>query len=335
MGNDGRQSMGAGMMNRGIRVFAGAALLLAAVGVSAADYPSRPIQVVVPYPAGGSTDLAARIVTDSMSRTLNTPIVILNRPGASGFIGSAVVARSAPDGYTFLFAGNGIASAPSLKDVNFDLRKDLLPISKVVASQFSILVNASMPVKNLRELIAYGKANPGKLNVACSGAMTAAHFALEGFRQKAGLDFVTIQFAGNAPAAASMLSGDTPVGIDAAFSAKGMVQAGKLRALAVTGSKRSPLLPDVPTAAEAGLPGYEAGFSLVMLAPAKTPSDIVTRISGAITAALKDPAVLERLAQQGLEAVGSSPAEYAAELEREIAQNGEIIESLKKAGVIK
>ena len=166
--------MGAGMMNRGIRVFAAAALLLAAVGVSAADYPSRPIQVVVPYPAGGSTALAARIVTDSMSRTLNTPIVILNRPGASGFIGSAVVARSAPDGYTFLFAGNGIASAPSLKDVNFDLRKDLLPISKVVASQFSILVNASMPVKNLRELIAYGKANPGKLNVACSGAMTAA-----------------------------------------------------------------------------------------------------------------------------------------------------------------
>ncbi len=325
-------------MNKLLRALASVVALLGtagAVGVNAADYPVRPIQVVVPYPAGGSTDLAARIVMDSMSRTLGTPIVIMNRPGASGFIGSAVVARSAPDGYTLLFAGNGIASAPSLPDVNFDLRKDLMPISKVVSSQFSILVNASTPFKTLKDLIAYGKANPGKLNVACSGAMTAAHFALEGFRQKAGLDFVTVQFAGNAPAAASMLSGDTPVGIDAAFSAKGMVQAGKLRALAVTGAKRSPLLPDVPTAAEAGVPGYESGFSLVMLAPTKTPSDVVARISGAITAAMKDPAVLERLSQQGLEAVGSSPTEYAAELERDIAANAAIIDSLKKAGVIR
>jgi tripartite-type tricarboxylate transporter receptor subunit TctC len=322
-------------MNGLLKSWAMLAGVAVAAGAMAAEYPTRPIQVVVPYPAGGSTDLAARIVTDAMAKTLNAPIVIMNRPGASGFIGSAAVARSAPDGYTLLFAGNGIASAPSLPDVNFDLRKDLLPISKVVSSQFSILVNAATPFKSLRDLIAYGKANPGKLNVACSGAMTAAHFALEGFRQKAGLDFVTVQFAGNAPAAASMLSGDTPVGIDAAFSAKGMVQAGKLRALAVTGSRRSPLLPDVPTAAEAGLPGYEAGFSLVMLAPARTPADIVAKVGSSITSALKDSAVLERLAQQGLEAVGSSPADYAAELERDITANAAIIDSLKKAGVIR
>lgn len=304
-------------------------------GLAAADYPDRTIHIVVPYPAGGSTDLAARIISDSISKQLKTPVVIDNRPGASGFLGAGLVARAKPDGYTLLFAGNGISSGPSLKEVTFDIRKDLAPISKVVASQFSILVNPKLGVNTLPELLAYAKANPGKLNMACSGAMTAAHFALEGFRQSAGLDFVTVQFSGNAPAATAMLAGEPPAGIDAAFSAKGAVSSGRLKALAVTGAKRSPLMPDVPTASEAGVPGYEGGFSLVMLAPGGTPKPIVDRIHQAVAASLKDPAVLSQLEGQGMEAVGNTPAEYAAQLETEIQQSAKIIDSLKAAGVVK
>lgn len=300
-----------------------------------ADFPDRAIHVVVPYPAGGSTDIAARIVGESLSRQLGQPVIIENRPGASGFLGAGLVARAKPDGYTVLFAGNGISSGPSLKEVTFDIRKDLVPISKVVASQFSILVNPKLGVNTLPELIAYAKANPGKLNMACSGAMTAAHFALEGFRQAAGLDFVTVQFAGNAPAAGAMLAGEPPAGIDAAFSAKGSVTSGRLKALAVTGSKRSPLLPDVPTASEAGVPGYEGGFSLVMLAPGGTPKPIVDKIYQAIVASLKDKAVMTQLEGQGMEAVGNSPAEYAAQLEAEVRQSAKIIDSLKAQGVVK
>ncbi|MEI6384254.1 MAG: tripartite tricarboxylate transporter substrate binding protein [Betaproteobacteria bacterium] len=319
---------------KNLKVYLSMVATLLTSTVVAADFPSKPIQLIVPYAAGGSTDIAARVISEGMAKRLGTAVFINNKPGASGFLGAGLVARAAPDGYTLLFAGNGIASAPSLKEVTFDLRKDFIPVSKVVSSQFSILVNTSFPAKTLKELIDYGKKNPGKLNVACSGSMTAAHFALEGFRQRAGLDFVTVQFSGNAPAALSVISGQTPVGIDAAFSAKASVQSGRLRALAVTGSKRSPLMPDIPTASEAGVPGYEAGFSLVMLAPAKTPADVIAKIYDAITASLKDPIVLEKLMAQGLEPIGSSPSEYAIELESEIKQNQEIIISLRKSGAI-
>jgi tripartite-type tricarboxylate transporter receptor subunit TctC len=175
-----------------------------------AAFPDRPIHMVVPYPAAGSTDIAARIVGEYMAKQLDTPVIIDNRPGASGMLGSGLVARARPDGYTILFAGNGIASAPSLKDVSFDLRKDLIPISKVVSSQFSILVNPKLGINTLQEFLVYARANQKKVLMACSGAMTAAHFALEGFRRKAGLDFVTVQYAGNAPAQVGMLAGEPP-----------------------------------------------------------------------------------------------------------------------------
>lgn len=298
-----------------------------------AAFPDRPIRLVVPYPAGGSTDIAARIVAENMSQRLGVPVITENKAGGSGMLGSGYVARSRADGYTILFAGNGIASAPSLKDTPFDLRKDLIPISKVVASQFSILVNPKMGINTLQELLAFARANPKKLQMACSGAMTAAHFALEGFRQKAGLDFVTVQYAGNAPAQVGMLSGEPPAGIDAAFSAKSAVDAGLLKALAVTGAKRSPLMPNVPTVSEAGVPGYEGGFSLVMLVPAGTPPEIVDTISKTVMASVRDKAVVERLQAQGYEPVGNTPAEYAAQLDDEIKQSAQIIASLREAGV--
>jgi tripartite-type tricarboxylate transporter receptor subunit TctC len=317
----------------GLRItLAGACLALA--GVASAAYPERPIRIVVPYAPGGSTDIAARLIAEGMGKSLGVNVFVFNQPGASGNIGASTVARSAGDGYNLLFAGNGIASAPSMKDVNYDLKKDLQPISRIVSSQFTILVNPNLKVNTLQEFLAYVRANPGKLNMACSGLMTAAHFSLEAFRQAAALDFVTIQFNGNAPAAMAMMSGDPLGGIDAASSARSVVLSGKLKALAVTGKQRTPLLPGVPTVAESGVPGFEAGFSLVMMAPSATPKPIIDRVYQAISAALKDPVTAQKLADAGYEAVGNTPAEYGVELDAEIKQNAQIIASLRKAGIV-
>ena len=303
-------------------------------GTAWADYPERPVRIIVPYAPGGSTDIAARLVAEGLSKTLNTSVFVQNQPGASGNIGAATVARAAADGYTLLFTGSGIASAPSMKEVSFDLRKDLAPISRVVSSQFSIMVNPSMNINTLQEFLVYARANPATLSMACSGMLTAAHFALESFRQAAKIEFQTIQFNGNAPAALAMMSGQPPAGIDAAFSAKSAVTAGRLRAIAVTGSKRSPSLPGVPTVSEAGIPGFEAGFSLIMMAPGATPKPIIDRIHQAVVAALKDPAVVQKLDAQGFDLVSNSPAEFARELEIDIKLSGEIIANLRKTGVI-
>lgn len=310
-----------------------AVLLLAMASAARADYPERTIRMIVPYPAGGSTDVAARLVSENMSKQMGVSIIIENKPGASGNIGAGFVARSEPDGYTLLFTGNGISSSPSLKDVPFDLRKDLIPISRVVASQFSILVNPKFPAKTLQEYLAYTKANPEKVFMACSGAMTAAHFALESFRQMAGLNFVTVQFSGNAPAQTAMLVGEPASGIDAAFTAREAVKSGMLRALAVTGSKCSSLMPDVPTVSEAGVPGYESGFSLVMFAPAGAPKAIIDRISKAVTTAANDKALSDRLQGLGYEVVANSPEEFAAQLTTEIEQSAKIVESLRARGL--
>ena len=289
---------------------------------------------MVPYAAGGSTDIAARLVAEGLGKTLNTPIIVQNQPGASGNIGAASVARSAPDGYTLLLVGSGIASAPSMKEVTYDLRRDLAPISRVVSSQFSILVNPSLNISTLKEFLAYARANSATLSMACPGMLTAAHFALESFRQAAKIEFQTIQFNGNAPAALAMMSGQPPAGIDAAFSAKGAVASGRLRALAVTGSKRSSSLPGVPTVAEAGIPGFEAGFSLVLFAPSATPRPIINRIHQALLTTLRDPSVAQKLEAQGFDLIGNSPAEFTAELENDIKANEDFISNLRKSGVI-
>jgi tripartite-type tricarboxylate transporter receptor subunit TctC len=313
-----------------------ATLLTVACGAAVAAWPERPVRLIVPYAPGGSTDAAARIVADTMTKQLGQSVLVENRPGASGFIGAAQVARAAPDGHTLLFTGSGIASAPSLKDVPFELRKDFTPISRVVSSQFSILVNpAKLPFKTLKELLDYVKANPGKLDFACSGAMTAAHFALEGFRQAGGLEFTTVQYNGNAPADLAMMSGQPAAGIDAAFSAKAAIESGRLRALAVTGSKRSSTLPDVPTAAEAGLPGYEAGFSLVLFGPAGIPKPVVDQIYHALEAALKEPATVAKLEAQGYEIVGSKPEVFAVDLKREIDSSAKIVSAFRSTGQVK
>jgi len=300
-----------------------------------APYPQRPIKVIVPYAVGGATDVLTRVVSDAVSRSIGQPLAIENRAGAGVVVGSQFVAKSAPDGYTLLATTSAHSINPTLfKRLPYDSDKDFEPIAILGQVSFVLLANPQLEVSDVAGLIDLLKKNPGKYSFGSAGLGSPMHVGPELFKTITQTQALHVPYKGESAALNDLLGGHTAFMYASAATSAPHVQAGKLRALAVTGSKRSPLLPDVPTAAEAGLPGYEAGFSLVMLAPAKTPSDVVARISAAITAALKDPQVLERLAQQGLEAVGSSPAEYAAELEREIAQNGEIIESLKKAGVI-
>lgn len=308
-------------------------VLLSAV-FAQADYPERTVTLVVPYPAGGSTDIGARIIADRMSEHLGQPVIVENRPGASGLVGAGAVARAQSDGYTLLFTGNGIASAPSMPNANFDLEKDLRPVARVVGAQFAVLANANAPFKTIEEFAEYVKERPGELNVASPGALTAAHLTLEGFRQAAGLEFETIQFAGNAPAAAAMMSGETPAGLDAALSARGAIDAGQLVPLAVTGAERSALLPDVPTLSETVAPGYSGGFSLVMLAPSGTTEEIVEKLNAVIRAILAENDTVEAFMNMGMEPIGSTIEEYRSSLAEEIESNSRIISRLREEGVI-
>lgn len=303
---------------------------LTALAATAAAFPERPIRIVVPFVAGGSTDVAARIMGEALGSQLGGSVIIDNRAGAGGMIGAAAVARAAPDGYTLMMTSNSISSAPSLKEVSFDFRKDFTPISRTVASQFTLLVNPTrLPVNNLRELLAYMRANPGKLDFASPGAMSSAHFALEDFKRVAGVKFGIIHYSGNAPAGAAMMAGEPPAGIDGALATKAAIDSGRLKALAVTGARRASALPTVPTAIEAGLPGFEAGFSIVLLGPVGIPPPVVNQIFQALDKVLKDPAVIKRLDGLGYEVVGSSPQEYAASLEPEIRKSAALIELIR------
>lgn len=310
---------------------------LTALAVSAsAAFPERPIRIVVPFVAGGSTDVAARIMGEALGIQLGGTVIIDNRAGAGGMIGAAAVARAAPDGYTLMMTSNSVASAPNLKEVTSDFRKDFTPISRTVASQFTLLVNpAKLPVNNLRDLLAYMRANPGKLDFASPGAMSSAHFALEDFKRVAGVKFSIIHYSGNSPANAAMMAGEPPAGIDGALSAKAGIDSGRLKALATTGNRRASALPNVPTAAEAGLPGFEAGFSVVLLGPAGIPAPVVNQIFQALDKVLKDPAVIKRLDALGYEVVGSSPQEYAASLEPEIRSSAALIEFIRASEAMK
>jgi len=303
-------------------------------GASWAAYPERPIRIIVPFAAGGSADAGARAIGNALSAQLaGASVIIENRVGAGGLIGANVVAHAAPDGYTLLLTSNSISAAPSMPNVQFDIRKDFTPISKTISSQFTIVVNAAKsPVRSFGELLAYMRANPGKLDFASPGPMTSGHFALEEFKLASGLSFNIIQYNGNAPASMAVMAGEPPAGIDGALTAKAAVVSGRLRALAATGMRRSPALPDVPTISEAGLPGFEAGFSLVLLGPAKMQKPVVDQIYQALAKAFKDPEVIKQVEGLGFDVVGSGPDEYKASLEKEIVNSAKVMEKIRASG---
>jgi len=302
------------------------ALALAAIAAvwsnagHANDYPTRAIRLVVPYPPGGATDLVARLVATQLAKQFGKPVVIENKPGAAATVGSEFVARSAPDGYTLLVATPALLIEPALgRQLAYDVRRDFLPISTTATGSFLFTVNAQLPPKSIAEFISYAKANPGKLNFGSPGIGATNHLAAELFRQAAGLDMVHVPYRGEALALNGLLGGEIQMFLPTYISAGPHIASGLLRVLAVTSDQRTPVLPEVPTVAESGLPGYEGGFWHGIVAPAGTPAAIVERWHTEIVAATRDPELKGKVEAQGLELVSSTPADFAARIERELS----------------
>ena len=302
-------------MSRLLAIFLGCALALQA---GAQAYPTKPIKLVVGYPPGGSGDFTTRMAADELTKELGVAIVVENKPGAGGNIAHDYVAHSAPDGYTVLNAGHMALNRALYKNLSYDPDKDFIPVTRIATGPTVICVNNNVPVKDLRELIAYAKANPGKLFNASAGYASAPHLASVLFEAVAGVKFTHVQFKGGGPATQSLLAGDTQVNFATAPTVMGFVRAGRVRALAVTIPHASPAVPGVPGAEEAGLPGYEYTFWFGLYLPAGTPASIVERLHGAMVKGLAKPDVRGKIALQGMDATPSpSPAAFAADIRRE------------------
>jgi tripartite-type tricarboxylate transporter receptor subunit TctC len=290
-----------------------------AARAQATDYPTRPIALIVPYAPGGGNDVLARGVAEPMSKILGQPIVIENHGGAGGSIGTRQVAKSTPDGYTLGLGGTGtLAVDPTLyPNAGYDPRKDFAPVGLIATGPLIVLVNPSLPAHNVQELIALAKAQPGKLNYASAGKGSGIHLGTVLFADTAGIDITHIPYKGSGPALTDLLGGHVSIYFSSLPSAVGLVKDGKLRALGVTGLKRSPILPDVPTVAEQGLPGFEAVLHYGIVAPAGTPRPIVDKLNAALRAALNSDEVHRRIATEGAEPLPTTPEEYAADIDRE------------------
>jgi tripartite-type tricarboxylate transporter receptor subunit TctC len=299
------------------------AIVAAIIGVPAAaaaqDYPSRPITLIVPYAAGGGNDVMARAAADKMSRTLGQQIVIENRGGAGGSIATRQIAKSAPDGYTLGLGGTGtLAINPTLyANAGYDPRKDFAPVGLIATSALVVCVHPSLPVRSIPDLIALAKREPGKLNFASAGAGSGIHLGTEYFATMAGIKLTHVPYKGSSPALTDLVGGHVAIYFSSLPPAVGLVKEGKVRALAVTGAKRSPIFPDLPTVAEAALPGYEAVLHYGIVAPAGTPRAIIDKLSAALRAAVMSDDLKTRLADDGAEPLPSTPEEYAADIDRE------------------
>jgi tripartite-type tricarboxylate transporter receptor subunit TctC len=283
-------------------------------------YPSKPIRLVVGFAPGGAADFVARTLAEPLGRALGQPLVIDNRPGAGSSIAAEHVAKSAADGYTLLIASpSSILVNPLInRQSAFDPLKDLAPVSKVSSSPLVVAANPSLGFSALKDLVAYGKANPGKLNFATSGNGSAPHLAAVLFQRVAGVEMVHVPYKGGAPAVQSVLAGDTQLSFATPPSVLPLVQAGRLRALAITSRNASPLVPGVPGMAEAGLPGYDISFWYGFFVPAGTPAAVSKRLFDETAKALKLPQVEQGLAKEGTEVSGStSPADFAAFLRQD------------------
>ncbi|AZG10341.1 tripartite tricarboxylate transporter substrate binding protein [Pigmentiphaga sp. H8] len=285
----------------------GLAAMAACGGAIAADFPAKPITVVVPYPPGGTPDILARVLGETLSKTLGQPLIVENRVGASGNIGGQAVARAEPNGYTLLMCAFGCAVAPSLyKPAPYDVVKDFAPVAMIGTVPSVLVVNPGVPAKSVAELIAYAKANPGKLNSASSGIGTSAHLATELLNTKAGIQLTHIPYKGAGQVAADLLGGQVDMYFDNLPASLPSIRSGKLRALAVASQKRSPSIPDVPTFAEAGVPDFLITPWFGIMAPARTPEAVLERLNQAVVAALKAPEVQTRMQQLGVDVAPGS-----------------------------
>jgi len=297
--------------------------------VFAQAYPSKPIRWIVPYTGGGITDVTTRLVTQKMAAALGQPIVVDNRPGANSILGSDLAAKSAPDGYTLVTVIAGYSANVTLYagKLPFDPLKDLVPVSLTAIAPLIMTVNPGLPVKNVKELIAYAKANPGKLNFGSSGIGAAAHLTCELFKQTTGVDMVHVPFKGTAPAMQAAMANDIQMLVDTPSSLMPQVRGGKLKALGMFSAKRLPAYPEVSTLAESGGPALESSTWVMFMAPGGTPRDIVNRLSAEAAKALKEPDVRDKLVQSGIEPVGNTPEAAKKFLDAEIAKWKKVIDT--------
>jgi tripartite-type tricarboxylate transporter receptor subunit TctC len=318
-------------VSRFAAVICAAAALLIAGGVSvAADYPARAVTLVVPFPPGGGVDAMARVVAAKLSDALKQQFIVDNRAGAGGTIGTRAVARAAPDGYTLLLGHTGTISInPSLyAHAGYDPRKDFAPIGLVASMPVALLAHPSFPARSIAEFIAMAKKDPDKLNLGTSAVGTGGYMCAELFRSEAGIKVAIIPYKGTAPVMNDLLGGHVPIAFGVLPPALGNIQAGKLRAVAVTSKKRFSLLPDVPTFDESGLPGFEAVLHYGLLAPAGTPKEIVDRLGAELRKLVDLPDVQQQIHNEGGDPLTSTPAEYAADIDQEEKKWGGLVKKL-------
>ncbi len=315
-------------MPRMLLAIAAALLTLTAAPAAAQPaYPSKPLRFIVPFPPGGATDIITRVIAQKLAEQVGQPVVVENRPGAGGAIGSELVAKAAPDGYTLLMATTSTHSiGPTLNPKTpYNVERDFAPVSEVATSTNVLTVSPALGVGSVKALIAAAKAKPGQFNFASSGNGTIVHLTGELFKSMAGIDVVHVPYKGTALAQPDLMSGQVSMLFDNIVSAMPNVKSGKVKALAVTGRKRSTLLPELPTVIEAGVPGFASDAYFGVFVPAATPRPIVERLNRELAKALQSAEVREQLARQGAEPVGGTPAELAATVKAETEKWARVI----------
>ena len=314
---------------QGLAAIALGALSAAATPAYAqADYPAKPITMVVPFPPGGPTDIVARLIAQKLTEQMGQNVVIDNKGGANGNIGAMAVARAAADGYTILYNTSSITLSPALyKNLSYNVEKDFAPVVLTAVVPLALVVHPGVPVNSVKEFIAYAKANPGKLTYGSSGNGNVTHLGAFQFAQANGIDAVHAPFKGSAPAELALAAGDVQFLTDTVNSVLGFVKDKRMKMLAVTTAKRMSLFPDVPTLAESGMPGFEVGAWQGIMVPVATPRPIVDRLNAEVMKALQNPEVRAKLAAQGAEPLGSTPAEYGAYVKKELARWGSVVKA--------
>jgi len=303
--------------------------ITSAVSAQAQTYPTRAVEIVVPFAAGGGTDLLARLVGEGLSKRLGSSFVTLNRPGANTNTGTLQVVKSAPDGHTLVMASIGLAANPSLyRKLPFDPLTDLAPISLIANSPTILVVPTSLPVNSLAELTAHLKTRPGALNYASYGAGSSPHLAAELFRSLTGVDIVHVPYSGGGPAAVGLMGNNVQMLFASVLPVLGLVRGGQVKAIAIASDRRLPLLPDVPTFKESGL-DYRTGTWFGLLTPARTPDSIVATLHRHVADTLREPVVHSRVVEQGAEVVGNSPAEFRAFIKSETERLAAVIRNAK------
>lgn len=317
------------MLRRSLLGLAAGLAVCASMGQAMAQtYPSKPITLVIPFPPGGPTDLVARVLAKKLGEQMGQSVVVDNKPGANGNIGAMAVVKAPADGHTVLYNTSSITLSPALyKSLSYDVQRDLAPVALTAVVPLALVVNPNVPVSNVREFVAYAKANPGKLSYGSAGNGNVTHLAAYQFVQSQGLDATHIPYKGSAPADVDLVAGQIQFMTDTINSVMPFIKDKRLKLLAVTTSKRMSLFPDAPTLGETVMPGFEAGAWQGVMVPAGTPAPVVQRLNSEILKALKSPEVLEKLAQQGAEALGSSPEEYGAYVKKELARWASVVKS--------